>query len=280
MSRTTLCFLIATLVAMASLACMALRWRCFSADGVTANPGAIPHFFEAISLQSLPAPDLQLVELLLLLPIAALMICIFRNVIGLNTFGTFTPALIGLAFRDLHRWSGILVFVGIILAGWLMRGLLHRLHLLQVPRTSLLLSFVVVSLIGFVLLANRLNFQTSRLISLFPLIILTGMIERLWTLGEEDNSRASFFTLMNTLAISACIALVIGRPFLIRNLLRHPEATGLIVAGQLLLGRYTGFRLTELYRFRELMNSPQRTQRSQRLVREQHKTKRTHSTVT
>src|SRR5262249_23498273 len=124
-------------------------------------------------------------------------------------------------------------------------------------RASLLLSFVVVLLIGFVLLANRLHFQASRLISLFPLIILTGMIERLWTLGEEDNARASFFTLMNTLAISACIALVIGRPFVSQNLLRFPETMGLILAGQLLLGRYTGFRLTELYRYREISNSPQ-----------------------
>jgi hypothetical protein len=32
----------------------------------------------------------------------------------------------------------------------------------------------------------------------------------------------------------------------------HPEALGLVVAGQLLLGRYTGYRLTELARFREL----------------------------
>jgi hypothetical protein len=230
---------------------MALRWRC-------------QILADVISLQTLPDADQKLVELLLLLPIAALIICFFRNVIGLNTFGTFTPALIGLAFRDMERWPGIFVFVGIIIAGWLMRRLLHRLHLLQVPRTSLLLSFVVVSLVGFVLLANRLHFEASKLISLFPLIILTGMIERFWTLEEEDNARASFITLLNTLAISACIALVIGRPFVISFLMRFPEATGLVIAGQLLLGRYTGYRLTELYRFREITNSPQRARRVQR----------------
>ena len=266
MSRTKLCILIATLLTAASLASIVLRWRYSTVD-------------EVLSLQSLPASDRQLVEFLLLLPVAALIICVSRNVVGLNTFGTFTPALIGLAFRDIQRWPGILVFMGIILAGWMIRGWLHRLHLLQVPRTSLLLSFVVVALIGFVALANRLHFEASRLISLFPLIILTSMIERLWTLGEEDNARASFFTLVNTLAISACIALVIGRPFVSRHLLRYPETTGLILASQLLLGRYTGFRLTELYRFREIMNSPQTTQRSQRRIREQHKTKRLHSNV-
>ncbi|HLW66898.1 MAG TPA: 7TM domain-containing protein [Gemmataceae bacterium] len=250
MSRTALCIGIASLLAVASLVFMTLRWRCSAVD-------------EVIAPASLPEVDRQLVEFLLLLPIAALIICFFRNMIGLNTFGTFTPALIGLAFRDIERWPGIFVFVAIIFAGWLMRRLLHRLHLLQVSRTSLLLSFVVISLVGFVFLANRFHFPSSHLISLFPLIILTGMIERFWTLEEEDNARASFFTLMNTLALSGCIALVIGMPLVGRLLLRFPEGTGLVIAGQLLLGRYRGYRFTELYRFREIMKSPQRARRAQ-----------------
>jgi 7 transmembrane helices usually fused to an inactive transglutaminase len=32
----------------------------------------------------------------------------------------------------------------------------------------------------------------------------------------------------------------------------HPETLGLVAAAQLLLGRYTGYRLLELYRFRDL----------------------------
>ena len=266
MSRTTLCILIACLLAIVSLACIALRWR-----------GSI--FADIVSLQTLPDADRKLVELLLLLPIAALIICFFRNVIGLNTFGTFTPALIGLAFRDIERWPGIFVFVTIIFAGWLMRRLLHRLHLLQVPRTSLLLSFVVVSLVGFVVLANRLHFEASKLISLFPLIILTGMIERFWTLEEEDNARASFFTLLSTLAISACIALIIGRPFVSSFWMRFPEATGLVIAGQVLLGRYTGYRMTELFRFRQLMNSPPRARRAQRKSQENAKRMKPRQTI-
>jgi hypothetical protein len=40
---------------------------------------------------------------------------------------------------------------------------------------------------------------------------------------------------------------------------RYPETLGLVLAAELLLGRYTGYRLSELYRFNELMrngNSP------------------------
>src|SRR5262245_54048794 len=45
----------------------------------------------------LPAADRQLVEFLLLLPVAALVCGILRNLVGLHTYGTFAPALLGLA---------------------------------------------------------------------------------------------------------------------------------------------------------------------------------------
>jgi hypothetical protein len=34
---------------------------------------------------------------------------------------------------------------------------------------------------------------------------------------------------------------------------RYPETLGLIMAAQLLLGRYTGYRLSELLRFRDFL---------------------------
>ena len=38
-----------------------------------------------------------------------------------------------------------------------------------------------------------------------------------------------------------------------RTLFRFPEALGVVVAVLLLLGRYTGYRVTELYRFRDVI---------------------------
>jgi hypothetical protein len=35
---------------------------------------------------------------------------------------------------------------------------------------------------------------------------------------------------------------------------RYPETLGLIMAGQLLIGRYTGYRLSELFRFRDFLD--------------------------
>ena len=89
--------------------------------------------FRTVSLFVLPPAEQRLVEFLLLLPVAALIICVFRNLIGMNSFGLFAPALVGLAFRDLRSWPGILVFVSIVLVGWLMRRASIRITCCRSP---------------------------------------------------------------------------------------------------------------------------------------------------
>jgi hypothetical protein len=207
-------------------------------------------------LFALPPAERRLVEILLLLPIAALIICVFRNVIGLRSFGTFAPALIGLAFHDLHSLPGIFVFVTILLIGWLMRRVLDHYHLLQVPRVATMLTLIMMVLISAVVCANVYGASTTRYISLFPMIILCGMVERFWTLETEDSTSASFRTLFQTMLISTVIALVLSSTELVQHMLRFPETLGLIMAAQLLIGRYTGYRLMELLRFRDFLNRP------------------------
>jgi hypothetical protein len=223
-------------------------------DGAVVSPWR--RFFLAISLYMLPPAEQHLVEFLLLLPVAALIICIYRNLIGLQSFGTFAPALVGLAFRDLHSLPGIFIFVSILLIGWLMRRLLDSYHLLQVPRVALMLSLIVVVLILAVVGANFHEMPATQYISLFPLIILTGMVERFWTLETEDSTLASFKTLLITMLIAATISVVLSLHAIVRHLFAYPETLGIIMAAQLLIGRYTGYRLMELFRFRDFLTQP------------------------
>jgi hypothetical protein len=222
-------------------------------EGSTAESHSLRRILRRLSLYALPPAEQRLVEFLLLLPLAALIVCLFRNVIGLGSFGTFAPALVGLAFRELGGLPGILVFVAIVLIGWMMRRLLDHYHLLQVPRSAFLLSLVVIVLIVAIVAANYHDLPATKYISLFPIIILTGMIERFWTLEVEDGTGSSFRTLLTTLFIATSISLLLSLHALVRHLMRFPETLGLVMAAQLLIGRYTGYRLLELFRFRDFL---------------------------
>jgi hypothetical protein len=208
------------------------------------GPGLIP--------PDLPAADRQLVEFLLLLPVAALVCCVIRNVVGLHTYGTFAPALLGLAFREVESPVGVFVLLVVLSIGWVVRRGVTRLNLLQVPRSAVMLSLVVALLLAFILFSNARGRPVATAIPFLPLVIVTGLIERFWTTEEEDGTGPAVRTMAATLLTAVAVYLA-ARPDWVRaTMTDHPEVLGLIVAGQLLLGRYTGYRLAELSRFRAL----------------------------
>jgi hypothetical protein len=200
----------------------------------------------------LPPADRQLVEFLLLLPVAALVCSVIRNVIGLHTYGTFAPALLGLAFREVESPVGVFVLLVVLSVGWVVRRGVTRLNLLQVPRSAVMLSVVVTLLLVYILWSNARGRPVAGAIPFLPLVIVTGLIERFWTTEEEDGTGLAVRTMAATLLTAGAVFLVARLEGVRATVTDHPEALGLIVAGQLLLGRYTGYRLTELARFRGL----------------------------
>ena len=116
-----------------------------------------------------------------------------------------------------------------------------------------MLSLVVCLIFGFVVVSNAHGLSMAHSLPLLPLVILTGMIDRSLEHGEEGKgTSASLQTLLNTLGIASLILILVRIPELRQELLAHPESLGFIMAAQLLVGRYMGYRLTELYRFQSL----------------------------
>jgi transglutaminase-like putative cysteine protease len=223
-------------------------------DGAPAGESPTRAFWRAVSLASLPPAEQQFVQFLLLLPLAAVIVSVFRVVIGVRTFGVFAPALLGLIFRDLQGlpW-GLGIFAAAVLIGWLFRKVLDRFHLLLIPRAAVLLTVVVLFLLVVVVAASRSGVHVTSYLALFPLVILTHMVERFWTVEAEDSSWTSFKTLLGTLGVSAVVALALSPEAVGRWVFRYPETLGVVIAVLLLLGRYTGYRVTELYRFQDVI---------------------------
>jgi transglutaminase-like putative cysteine protease len=227
----------------------------FAIDDYAPSPAKT--FWRAVSLYSLHVSEQHMVELLLLLPLAALLVSLARTIIGIQTFGIFAPALIGLAFIESGAFPwGLAVFLVTVLVGWGMRHLLERFHLLQVPRVSALITLIIIFLLAVILGANYLGITPTRYIALFPLVILTFLVERFWTIEAEDSTSASFRTLLYTFVVAVAVSLVLRHDVIRTWMFRYPETLGFVLASLFLLGRYTGYRLTELYRFSDLIQEP------------------------
>lgn len=223
-------------------------------------PSAAKAFFRSFSLHGLRPAEQQLVRLLLLMPLAALIVSVFRTVVGFPTYGTFAPALMGLAFLDLRGlpW-GLGFFLVVILAGWCLRRVLDRYHLLLVPRVSALLTLIVVLLVAGIVVAHHHGEPVTYYTSLFPLVILTHLVERFWTVEAEDSTTAAFQTLLGTFIVAITISLCLSPPAVRSWMFNFPETVGIVLAMLFLLGRYTGYRVSELYRFEDLIREEKGT---------------------
>jgi tellurite resistance protein TehA-like permease len=128
---------------------------------------------------------------------------------------------------------------------------MERLRLLLVPRLAAVLTIVVLLMVAVSLLSQRLGFEIGLSVGLFPMVIMTMTIERMSIVWEERGSGEAIKQGLGSLLVAATCYLVMGLPLVEHLVFVFPELLLVTLAVTLLLGRYTGYRLTELFRFGE-----------------------------
>lgn len=219
-------------------------------EGWAAHPLNVMNVWDAFHRVGIP---LNLLKIILMIPIGALVTVILRSVVGLEMFGTFLPALLAAAARESGlAWGlvGFIVVLGITAAA---RTALERFSLLHAPKMAVLLVVVVASILGLTVLSVRLGAFELAHVSLFPIAILAITSERFCILWDENGFRKAAGMLAQTLVgVALCYATMasLGLQVLI---LGFPELLLVVIALSLWMGRWTGIRLREYWRFRPLL---------------------------
>jgi hypothetical protein len=207
------------------------------------------------SLFRLPEEYQKTFRILILVPIGALMICLLRNIVGLPTFGIFLPVLLALAFRNTGLAYGLGIFWGVVLIGYVVRRWIDKLRLLLVPRLSVILTLVIVCITIFALIGNKLGLREFMAVGLLPFVILTMTIERFFVIIEEAGPREGLWTAAGSAGVAMITYEILQIEPLQLTFFVYPELLLAVAAVQVLLGRYTGYRLLELFRFRRFRRS-------------------------
>lgn len=204
------------------------------------------------SIYSMPIATQAVYSVLLMIPIGALVMVVLRNFVGIDAFGTFMPVLIALAFRETQLFWGVILFSMLVALGLSIRFLLDRLRLLLVPRLSAVLIVVVLLMLIISLVSNRMGLETGLSVALFPMVIIAMTIERMSVVWEErgaaDATREGFGSLIIAVLAYYCM----GIAWLEHLIFTFPELLLVVLALVVLAGRYTGYRLLELRRFKAL----------------------------
>ncbi|MBK1827413.1 UUP1 family membrane protein [Haloferula rosea] len=198
----------------------------------------------------LPASERQVFRYVVLIPIGAFVVVLLRNLIGIATLGTFMPVLLAMALLEMELKSGLLMFAIIVGAGLWCRFLLSRLNLLVVPRVAACVVIVTLLMMLLSVVSWHLGMRDGLKITLFPMIILAWTIERMSLTWEEEGKRSAILQVLGSLIV-AVVAFTVMEQRQVRYLAFYfPELLLVLLAGILLLGRYTGYRLSELIRFK------------------------------
>jgi len=211
--------------------------------------------FLEYSLYGLPLQTQQTFMIMVMIPIGVLVILVLRNLIGLQTLGTFTPVLIALAFRETQLGFGIILFTVITTLGLSLRSYLEHLKLQMLPRLSVVLTFVVVLIAAISLLSHKLGLERGLSVALFPMVILTMTIERLSITWEERGAGHAMKVAIGTLFAASLAHLIMSVPELVYFVFTFPAILLILVGFMLAMGRYRGYRLTELVRFKAFLKA-------------------------
>ena len=209
--------------------------------------------FVDFSLYSLPIATQAVYSVLLMIPIGALVMVFMRNFVGIEAFGTFMPVLIALAFRETQLVWGVILFTLLVTLGLSIRFLLERLRLLLVPRLSAVLIVVVLLMMLISLMSHNLGLETGLSVALFPMVIIAMTIERMSIVWEERGPADAMRAALGSLVVATFAYIAMGLERLEHLVFTFPELLLIVLALVILAGRYTGYRLFELKRFKALI---------------------------
>ena len=207
----------------------------------------------SLSVEALPLEEQSLFKGILLLPIGVLIVVFLRIIIGIKTSGTFMPVLIAMAFLQTSLLVGLIGFVSIVCIGLIVRSWLSHLNLLLVARISAVI-IVVIAIIGAIsLITYKIGLTEGIKVTFFPMIILSWTIERMSIQWEEEGYKEVLKQGGGSLFVAVC-AFIAMDSIVIQHLTFNFLGLQLVIlALVLIMGNYTGFRLSELKRFKPLV---------------------------
>lgn len=201
------------------------------------------------SIYNLPVAEQNVLKWLMIFPLGILITVLLRNIVGIKTMGTFTPMLLAMSLVKTGLVAGLISFGLIMVIGLSMRALLSKLNLLLVPRIAAVVIFVILIMQTFTILGYRFKLDMISAAAFFPIIIMAWIIERASITWEEDGAVNACEEIINSLIAALITYFVINNEIIRHVMYAFNELNLVILFIVMLLGTYTGYRLTELRRF-------------------------------
>jgi len=190
------------------------------------------------------------VYLILLTPILALMVSFVRVVIGLPTLDMLVPIALSFALVAVGINIGLLVLGVILLASYISKRSLTKIRIMFYPKRSLAMFFLAIGVFIALTAGLALEFERILTVSIFPILILILLGDQIVSVLLHKSVYQTILITGTTIALGV-LGYILAVSSSMQNLLiLYPELVYLVLPLNILIGRYFGLRVLELFRFR------------------------------
>jgi PKD repeat protein len=196
----------------------------------------------------------NVIYLLLAVPFIVFVIAFLRQFVGIAAFGVYAPLMLALSFLVLGLQFGFLVFLVVMLVSYLIRLFFERVELLYIPKVSLLLSVLALSFFLVLGLAVHFNSSVNLTLAIFPMLVMATLSEKFLSAQSMAGIKSALITAGETILVALLGYSLVTWGWLEGTILSMPEIILLPMLGIIWLGRFTGLRLTEYFKFRTLFH--------------------------
>ncbi len=210
-------------------------------------------------------PD-NTIALLLLLPVIATVVAFMRQVIGITTYGLYTPTIITLSFLVIGISAGLLTLFTAVIVAAVVRTILKKVRMLFIPKMAIVITAVSLSLLILLIISIYFELFDAEFISLaiFPMLILSTLVEKFVSTKTGKGLSSAIFLMTSTIIVALIAYFIAGGEInlgftqlkmeSVKNLmLNYPEIILLLLILNIILGKWTGLRVMEIIRFREIL---------------------------
>lgn len=207
------------------------------------------YFINYMLENGVPSNSLRLI---LMLPVIVTVVAFLKQIIGFTTLGVYTPSILTLSFIALDIKFGLFILLFILLFGTLARLFLRRYRLQYIPRMAIVLTIVSIVILFLLLAGAFFNITQLVTISIFPMLIMSTLVERFVSIQSGKGIKQALLIMGEAILVAVICYYIAEWNFLKTLMLGNAELIFVFLAINIVLGRWTGLRLFEYFRFREI----------------------------
>ncbi len=191
------------------------------------------------------------IVLLLLLPLVATLVSFLHYVVGFSGYGIFMPTMIAVAFLATGFFGGLLLFALILMISLLGNMVLKKFKIHFWPARAINLMFISVAVFVLMLVTSFVNMIDISEISIFPILFMILLAEEFTRTQLVKSKKEAKNLTIGTIILAIVGAMVMNFGMIQSLVLNYPGWIILIVlVANLVIGNYSGIRLTEIKRFK------------------------------